>query len=232
MEKWNAALAELLEFGKKTAQRFSEDSAQLEFETGLSAFFSHGAKKRYVGRVVWPYDHLMIKGYETQRTDSFEALTKGMQRIFEFVLAGDDAAAIQLARQSIKEVREARVAVEELVISKVCKGKVAKDGSIDFSAVYANPNGQAQVRAARKRLERGLAFIPGMKIGFGVVNASQRPMDVEPWNEAESDGGIASYDAEFYAERLATAFGRVCEAIGWSADELLKGNRQSSLFSF
>ena len=232
MEKWNAALAKLLEFGKKTAQRFSEDSAQLEFETGLSAFFSHGAKKRYVGRVVWPYDHLMIKGYETQRTDSFEALTKGMQRIFEFVLAGDDAAAIQLARQSIKEVREARVAVEELVISKVCKGKVAKDGSIDFSAVYANPNGQAQVRAARKRLDRGLAFIPGMKIGFVVVNASQRPMDVEPWNEAESDGGIASYDAEFYAERLATAFGRVCEAIGWSADELLKGNRQSSLFSF
>ncbi len=107
-----------------------------------------------------------------------------------------------------------------------------KDGSIDFSKDYANPNGQAQVRAARKRIERNLPFTPGMKIAFVVTNAGQRPMVVEPWNEGEEDGGIKSYDSQFYAERLATAFGRVSEAFGWSADELLKGNRQSSLFSF
>ncbi|MCS5536721.1 MAG: hypothetical protein NZ770_01320, partial [Candidatus Poseidoniaceae archaeon] len=102
----------------------------------------------------------------------------------------------------------------------------------DFSKHYANPNGQAQVQAAGKRIERNLPFTPGMKIGFVVTNARKRPMVVEPWNEAEEDGGIEEYDAVFYAERLATAFGRVCEAFGWSADELMKGNRQSSLFSF
>jgi len=231
-KKWTAAMEEMLRFGEETAERFSEESAVLEFETGLSAFFSHGAKKRYVGRVVWPNDDLMIKGYETQRTDSFEVLTKGMQRMFELVLDGDEKAAIKLAREQIEKVRNAEVAAEELVISKLCKGEFRKDGSIDFSKHYANPNGQAQVQAAGKRIERNLPFTPGMKIGFVVTNARKRPMVVEPWNEAEEDGGIEEYDAVFYAERLATAFGRVCEAFGWSADELMKGNRQSSLFSF
>jgi DNA polymerase I len=231
-EKWLAAMEEMLRFGQETAERFSEESAVLEFETGLSAFFSHGAKKRYVGRVVWPNDDLMIKGYETQRTDSFEVLTKGMQRMFELVLDGDEKAAIKLAREQIEKVKKAEVAAEELVISKLCKGEFGKDGKIDFSKHYANPKGQAQVQAARKRIERNLPFTPGMKIGFVVTNARNRPMEVEPWNEAEENGGIEKYDAIFYAERLATAFGRVCEAFGWSADELLKGNRQSSLFSF
>ena len=225
-------MATMIQFGRETAERFSEDSAVLEFETGMSAFFSHGAKKRYVGRVVWPHDDLMIKGYETQRTDSFSSLTSGMQRIFELVLGGDESGAIQLARDRIKQVKNAEVPVEQLIISKMCKGKIAKDGSVDFSKDYANPGGQAQVRAAKKRIERNLPFTPGMKIAFVVVDASNRPMEVEPWNEAEESGGIKSYDAIFYAQRLATAFGRVCEAFGWSADELMKGNRQANLFSF
>ena len=36
----------MIEFGHSTAERFSEKSAELEFETGMSVFFSHGAKKR------------------------------------------------------------------------------------------------------------------------------------------------------------------------------------------
>lgn len=231
-DKWDSAMKEMIRFGNETAQRFSEEGAVLEFETGMSAFFSHGAKKRYVGRVVWPKDDLMIKGYETQRTDSFLALTKGMQRIFELVLDGDESAAINLAKEQIAKVKRSEVPAEDLVISKLCKGKQMKDGSIDFTKDYANPNGQAQVRAARKRIKRNLPFTPGMKIAYVVTDASQRPMVVEPWNEAEEDGGIKSYDSIFYAERLATAFGRVAEAFGWSADELMKGNRQSSLFSF
>jgi len=231
-QAWDEAMATMIQFGQETAERFSEDSAVLEFETGMSAFFSHGAKKRYVGRVVWPHDDLMIKGYETQRTDSFSSLTSGMQRIFELVLGGDESGAIQLARDRIKQVKNAEVPIEQLIISKMCKGKMAKDGSVDFSKDYANPQGQAQVRAAQKRMARNLPFIPGMKIAFVVVDASNRPMKVEPWNEAEENGGIESYDAIFYAQRLATAFGRVCEAFGWSADELMKGNRQANLFSF
>ena len=52
IENWNNAKQAMITFGLDIAQRFSKDSAVLEFEKGLSVFFSHGAKKRYVGQVV------------------------------------------------------------------------------------------------------------------------------------------------------------------------------------
>ena len=42
----------MVDFGIALASKYSRDSAVLEFETGMSVFFSHGAKKRYVGQVV------------------------------------------------------------------------------------------------------------------------------------------------------------------------------------
>ena len=70
-QDFDDAKNELIKFGKELAERFTEDAAELEFETGLSAFFSHGAKKRYVGRMIWPKEEMIIRGYETRRSDSF-----------------------------------------------------------------------------------------------------------------------------------------------------------------
>ena len=52
----------------------------------ISILFSR-AKKRYVGQVVYPNDEMLIRGYETQRTDSFAYLTKTMKELFTFALA-------------------------------------------------------------------------------------------------------------------------------------------------
>ncbi len=41
-------------FGKDIAERFSKEGGQLEFEKIFEPLFSHGKKKRYVGRMVWP----------------------------------------------------------------------------------------------------------------------------------------------------------------------------------
>ena len=54
-------------------------------------------------------------------------------------------------------------------------------------------------------------------------------MEIQPWLEEDP---VTNYDGQFYADRLATAFGRVTEAFNWSAKDLLAGNRQTSLFSF
>ena len=232
LQEWEQARNDLTQFGENLAERYTADGAVLEFEKGLSVFFSHGAKKRYVGRVVYPDEEIIIRGYETQRTDSFDALTSGMQNIFDDVLDGNHDAAVKSAMEQIQIAKRCEFPLEQLVISKTCKGKIDKKGNVDFSQHYANPDGQASVQAARKRIERNLPFTPGMKVAFVVTNARQRPMEVEPWDEGQENGGIESYDGEFYAERLATAFGRVTEAFNWSAKELLAGNRQSNLFSF
>ena len=224
----------MIDFGHSTAERFSEASAELEFETGMSVFFSHGAKKRYVGQVVWPKESMMVKGYETQRTDSFRYLTDGMKEIFKHVLADDSEAAINLAIDTIAAARKGEVPVRDLIMSKSCKGRWDKranggKGAWDFTKDYANPNSMIQVRAARALIEKGLPFTPGMKIAYIVTNSKNRPLEIKPWLEEDP---VTQYDGQFYADRLATAFGRVTEAFNWSAKDLLAGNRQTSLFSF
>jgi DNA polymerase I len=220
----------MIDFGHKTAERFSEVSAELEFEKGLSVFFSHGAKKRYVGQVVWPKEEMLVRGYETQRTDSFGYLTDGMKQMFRYVLADDSEEAINLAIETIAAAKSGKVPIRNLIMSKSCKGRWDKKrAKWDFTKDYANPDSMIQVRAARALIDKGLPFTPGMKIAYIVTNARNRPMEIQPWLE---ENPVVEYDGQFYADRLATAFGRVTEAFGWNAKELLAGNRQTSLFSF
>ena len=229
---WNDAKQSMIDFGLEIAERYSKDSAILEYEKGLSVFFSHGAKKRYVGQVVYPNEEMLIRGYETQRTDSFAYLTKAMKQLFTYALADQEQEIVSCALERVKALKNNEVDPTELILAKSCKGQVKKDGSVDFSKHYANPDSMAQVRVAKARIALGLGFTSGMKVSYVVTDASRSPMVVEPWLESEEDGGIGQYDGNFYAERLAAALGRITEAFGWNAKELIAGNKQSSLFSF
>ena len=223
---------ELIAFGHELAERFTKEGAELEFEKGLSVFFSHGAKKRYVGRVVWPEEDLLIRGYEVRRTDSFDLLNNTMMGTFEKILDGDENDAVQHVIRLIKSVKAGNAEVSDLIISRSCKGKILKDGTVDFDAVYANPDGLPYVQAARKRIARGLQFTPGMKVSYVVTDARNRPLTVEPWLVAETGDLPPEPDWLFYAERLARAMGRITEAYNWNADDLLKGSRQQTFDFF
>ena len=214
---------ELIRFGNELAERFTEDAAELEFETGLSAFFSHGAKKRYVGRMIWPKEEMIIRGYETRRSDSFTLLTNTMTSIFEHILDGNQESAIKEAIDLIKEVKKGSANVEDLVISRSCKA---------FDK-YANPDGLPYVQAAKKRRDiHGLEFTPGMKVAYVVTNTSGSNQVVEPWLVEDGGEPVKTYDIDYYSKRLAKALGRITEAFGWSESELLSGTRQTTLFSF
>ena len=229
---WERAKAETLRFGESLASEFTKEGAELELETALSAFFSHGAKKRYVGRVVWPREEMLIRGYEVRRTDSFALLTRTMTEMFEMILDGEEWAAVEMTKSVIDDVKARRVDAADLVISRSCKGTLRRDGTVDFSKVYDNPNGLPYVRAAKKRIERDLPFTPGMKVGYVVTSAKNSPMDVEPWLVDEIGEDPPKYDPEYYARRLATALGRITEAFGWGKTELMSGSRQQTLFDF
>jgi len=232
VDAWNKAKQSMLDFGLELAERYSKDSAVLEYEKGLSVFFSHGAKKRYVGQVVWPNEEMLIRGYETQRTDSFSYLTKTMKQLFTFALADEGEELVKCALDRVKALKDNQVDATELILAKSCKGRVNKDGTVDFSKNYAKPDSMAQVRVAKARIALGLGFTSGMKVSYVVTDASVSPMTVKPWLESEENGGITEYDGRFYAERLAAALGRITEAFGWNAKELIAGNKQTSLFSF
>ncbi len=232
LDEWERAKRETLQFGERLAERFTREGAELEFETALSAFFSHGAKKRYVGRVVWPREEMLIRGYEVRRTDSFALLTSTMTEMFEMILSGEEWAAVEMTKAVIDDVKGRKVDAADLVISRSCKGTLRRNGTVDFSKIYDNPDGLPYVRAAKERIRRGLPFTPGMKVGYIVINAKSSPMTVEPWLVDEIDEDPPKYDPDYYARRLAKSLGRITEAFGWSEAELLSGSRQQSIFDF
>ena len=232
-DSWVDAKEATLDFGNKLAKKFSKEGAELEFETALSSFFSHGAKKRYVGRVIWPREEVLIRGYEVRRTDSFQLLSMTMTKMFEMILDGKTLGAVDMTKSAIDMVREGGVDPVQLVISRSCKGKWnSKKEAWDFEGVYSNPDGLPYVRAAKQRIAAGLQFTPGMKVGYVVTNATISPMEVRAWLVDEIGGDPPEYDKKYYAERLAKSLGRVTEPLGWTEKNLLKGTRQSTIFEF
>ena len=237
VKAYEEAVAQMVAFGQGLAKQYSKDSAVLEFERGLSVFFSHGAKKRYIGQVAWPNEEMLVRGYETQRTDSFPFLTTSMRQVFHYALADQRDALIEYAIAQVAILKKEQVPTQEVVLAKSCKGRIVRNPvqsveDVDFSKDYTNPDSMAQVRVAKQRIERGLGFTSGMKVSFIVVDAKKRPMEVEAWLDLDDEQATAKYDGHFYAERLAAALGRITEAYDWDAQQLMDGSRQTSLFSF
>ena len=99
-------LEKTVEFGEKIAERYSVGAKQLEFEKILQPFFSHGVKKRYVGKQVWPKEGMLIRGYETRRTDSFPIQVQALEDIFAKLMARDIDNALESSKYWVTKVSE------------------------------------------------------------------------------------------------------------------------------
>ncbi|QLH74684.1 MAG: DNA polymerase II [Methanomassiliicoccales archaeon] len=206
-------------FGMRMAERFSKEGGMLEFEKIMESMFSHGKKKRYVGRTVWPKKELVVRGYEMRRTDSFDLQAETLQAVFDRILDGDIDGAMKVARSSVQEVLQGKVDPRKLVISKGCKA---------FSS-YANPDSQATVQAAKKLISMGYQFVPGMKVSWIVTNSRRTPQEVTPWVEGRPFEGTP--DWRYYAERVAQTVSRVTEVWGLDDRSLMSGNTQSNFLN-
>jgi len=211
-------LAQTVEFGKEVAKRFTQGGASLEFEKVMDPFFSHGKKKRYIGRSVWPEKSMVIRGYETRRTDSFDLQSETLMTIFEKILDGDTEGAVQFGRDTIQRVLKGDVEAEKLVISRSAKA---------FDT-YKDPSRMANVTIAKKLLEMGYEFQPGMKVSWIVTNSRRTPQEVEPFLAGKAFDKKPDY--KYYAERLAQSIVRVTDVFGWDEKRLLTGAQQSTLF--
>ncbi|MBN1110109.1 MAG: DNA polymerase II, partial [Methanomassiliicoccales archaeon] len=207
-------------FGKELASRFSREGGSLEFEKIMEPLFSHGKKKRYVGRMVWPHEELIIRGYEVRRTDAFDLQSESLMSVFEHIMDGRTDDAVKTARGYVQDTLAGNVPLEKLVISKGCR---------DFKK-YANPDTQATVQTAKKLMDMGYEFVPGMKVSWIVTNSRKRPQEVQPYIVGQEFP--YSPDYRYYAERLAQTLARATEVFGWKERDLMNGNQQASLFDY
>ena len=214
-------LEKTVSFGEDMATRFSRDGGTLEFEKILEPMFTHGMKKRYVGRVIWPKesDELLVRGYEIRRSDSFDLQSNMLTKLFEMILDERNDEALAMVKSTLQDLQSKKVDPSELVISKTCKGLDA----------YENPDRMANVQAAKKMMDMGYDFIPGMKVSWIVTDGKSTPQTVEPYISGTKFTGTPDY--RYYAERLSQTAARITEVFGWEEKDLLMGSQQATLFS-
>jgi DNA polymerase I len=204
--------------GKAVAQRYSRGGETLQFERVLETFFSHGKKKRYAGRSVWPTQEYIYRGYEIRRTDAFDLQIRAQQMVFERILERDVDGALKLAKELVQGALQGNVSLEDLVISRTVKDE----------ETYVRPEAMSNVQAARKLEAMGFEITPGMKVSWIVTDGRRRPQQVEPFVFGRPFDGTPDY--EYYARRLAQSLGYVTEVFGWDEASLLSGTTQATLF--
>ena len=213
-------LEETIDFGQKIAERYSVGAKQLEFEKILQPFFSHGVKKRYVGKQIWPKEGMLIRGYETRRTDSFPVQVWALKDVFAKLMDRDVDDALETARDWVAKVSNGEMEKQHYVISK----------TVNLKRKYVNEDNQAHLQAYKKFIETGRPFVNGMKISFIVTNAKVSPMKVEPFIPDEE---CPEPDYDYYVDRIAKSLSRVTDVFEWDAKALKKGKqepKQQTLF--
>ena len=208
-----------IEFGTGLAERFSKEGGSLEFEKIMEPLFSHGKKKRYVGRMVWPKEELVIRGYEIRRTDSFELQSEALMAVFDKIMDEKTDEAVKIAKQYVQDTLACKVPIEKLVISKGCR---------PFNQ-YAKPDSQLTVQVAKKLMASGEQFVPGMKVSWIVTNSKRSPQEAEPYVSGRKF--VGQPDCRYYAERIAQSLGRATEVFGWDDKSLMAGNQQMNLLN-
>ncbi|HIH02093.1 TPA: DNA polymerase II [Thermoplasmata archaeon] len=211
------SLDETIKLGRDTAERFSKGGMVLEFEKVMEPFFSHGKKKRYVGKMIWPRDELIVRGYEMRRTDSFDLQSETLQEVFERILADDMDGA----------VTRTRTVIDDLIAGKVDPSKLVISRSVREESQYKASERMINVRVARRLKEMGYEVMPGMKVSWIVTNGKASPNEFEPWIEGREFP--ATPDFNYYATRIAATISRVTDAFGWDSRSLLTGTQQQTL---
>jgi DNA polymerase I len=215
----HTSLEESVKLGQQIAERFSVGDVVLEFEKIMEPFFSHGMKKRYVGKMVWPRQELVVRGYEMRRTDSFDLQSEVLSKVFEKVLEGDNQGAVTYTRSVVDDLMKGLVDPSRLVISR----------SVREESQYKSSENMINVRVFKKLKELGYEPVPGMKVSWIVTDSRAHPQKFEPWIQGRPFSGKPDY--KYYATRLSATIARVTDSFGWDEKSLVSGLQQSSFLN-
>ncbi len=210
---------EAISIGRELSERISrEEGVIVEFEKVMDPLFSHGAKKRYAGKIIYPESQkgeVLVRGYEVRRTDSFDLQSEALSKVFELVLDRNLQGAIDFRNDIIGKIKAgdtSSINIDDLVISRSVRDfRNYKEQSL------------ANIRVAKKLMEMGETFIPGMKVSWIVTNSKKSPQEVEPYMDGVPFNGTP--DWEYYARRVDETLNRVLEGLSEDYRELQENGR-------
>ena len=189
---------------------------ELEFE----GFYERGffvTKKRYA---LIQDDKIVVKGLELVRRDWAPVAKKTQEKVMMAILRdGSPDKAAKIIKEVIDQIKNGETALEDLVI---------------HTQLTKNPDKYQQraphVLAAKKAIERGRKVGRGSIIRYIVIKGrgpiSQR---AEPLEDAD----VANYDPNYYIDnQVLPAVSRIIDSLGYSQDEIVHQEKQSSLDAF
>ncbi len=188
------------EYVKDILAELEKEGLEVIYGDTDSVFFR--VKKRYVGKQIWPKESMLVRGYETRRTDSFPIQVQALEDIFAKLMDRNIDNALESSKNWVTRVSEGDFSDENFVISK----------TVNLKRKYVNEDNQAHLQAYKKYIETGRPFVSGMKISFIVTNANVSPMVVEPYIPEEE---CPKPDYNYYADRIAKSLSRITDVFDW-----------------
>lgn len=210
---------EIRENAEKFLQHVNKElpeGMELEYE----GFYKRGffvTKKRYA---LIEDDTIIVKGLELVRRDWAPITKKTQQKVLTAILKdADPQKAAKIIRDIIDDIRKGNVKLEDLVI---------------HTQLTKNPQEYSQmaphVLAAKKSIQRGRKVERGSIIRYVIVKGKE---PISKRAEPIEDAKLSNYDPNYYIEnQVLPAVGRIVESLGYTEQEILHNEKQSSLDAF
>lgn len=211
---------EILENAQKFLQTVNKDlpeGMELEYE----GFFKRGffvTKKRYA--LIEEDNTIIVKGLELVRRDWAPITKKTQQKVLTAILEeASPKKAAKIIKNVIEDIKKGNVELEDLVI---------------HTQLTKSPHEYNQmaphVLAAKKAIKKGRDVGRGSIIRYVVVKGRE---PISKRAEPIEDVDVSKYDPTYYIEnQVLPAVGRIIEALGYSEEEILHKEKQSSLDAF
>lgn len=192
------------------------EGMELEYE----GFYERGffvTKKRYA---LIEDKNIVVKGLELVRRDWAPVAKKTQEKVLRAILEdGSPQKAAKIIKEIIEEIKDGKIPLEDLVI---------------HTQLTKNPDDYVQmaphVLAAKKAIANGRNVSRGAIIRYVVISGkepiSKRAIPLE-------DVDVSKYDPIYYIEnQVLPAVSRIIQAIGYSKEDILHKEKQSSLDAY
>ncbi|MCC7552114.1 DNA-directed DNA polymerase [Candidatus Micrarchaeota archaeon] len=175
-----------------------------------------GAKKKYA--LIDEKGMIKIRGFELVRRDWSKIAKKTQMDILKAILQdGDKEKAVKIVKQTIQELKEGKIPLEDLVIYTQLQKNI-------HSYAIKSP----EVSAAKKAIKRGKKIESGALVGYIITKNGSSISDKAELLEFAED-----YDPEYYINKqIMPAVLKILKELGYEEDELKAKGKQIGLDSF
>jgi len=222
-------LEEAFKLGKEVSDIINEEIGNI-LEIKIDSIFKSAiylAKKRYAAWNFEPMkkgwdEEILTKGIETVRRDWCDLVSDTLNNVLEIILKEQDTKkAVDFARQTIQDVRDGKIDIDKLIMTKsVSRSPKAYKGI------------QPHIELMKKMRRRDPATAPGIgdRVGYVITRGAQMTSKRAEDPEYIKANNIR-IDSDYYINnQLLPPLERVFESLGVRKADLVGKGRQLGLF--